>query len=67
MIGGVYNVIGGVLWGAGVTALGYFLGRIAFVRDNIEFICLGVALVSVLPVVFELLRARRSHAADSRA
>ncbi|MFJ1704481.1 DedA family protein [Kitasatospora sp. NPDC088346] len=63
----LYNVLGGVLWGAGVTVLGYFLGRIAFVRDNIEFICLGIVLLSVLPVVFELLRARRSSAAATRA
>ncbi|MEV4615049.1 hypothetical protein AB0K43_20990 [Kitasatospora sp. NPDC049258] len=50
---------------AGVTALGYFLGQIAFVRDNIEFICLGIVLLSVLPVLFELARARRGHAAES--
>ncbi|MER8185715.1 VTT domain-containing protein [Kitasatospora sp. NPDC094015] len=61
----LYNVIGGVLWGAGVTVLGHALGRIAFVRDNIEFICLGIVLVSVLPVLFELVRARRGHAAES--
>ena len=31
-----YNVIGGVLWGAGVTTLGYFLGEIDAVKNNIE-------------------------------
>ncbi|MEU9131762.1 VTT domain-containing protein [Kitasatospora sp. NPDC048540] len=62
----LYNVIGGALWGAGITVLGYFLGRIAFVRDNIEFICLGIVLLSVLPVLFELARARRPRAAESQ-
>lgn len=61
-----WNVAGGVLWGAGVTTLGYLLGGIAFVRDNIEVILILIVLVSVLPVVVEVLRARartRSEAA----
>ena len=56
-----YNVVGGVLWGAGVTALGYFLGQIAFVRSNVEIIILAIVGLSVLPILFELLRARREH------
>jgi membrane-associated protein len=36
-----YNIVGGVLWGAGVVLLGYFLGGIAFVADNVEPIILG--------------------------
>jgi membrane-associated protein len=54
-----FNVIGGTLWGCGVTTLGYFLGRIAFVRDNIEFILIGIVVVSVVPVAVELLPGRR--------
>ncbi len=36
-----YNIVGGVLWGAGVVLLGYFLGQIQFVADNVEPIILG--------------------------
>ena len=54
-----YNVIGGVLWGVGVTILGYFLGQVAFVHDNIEVILLGIVAVSVVPIVVELWRAKR--------
>ena len=61
-----YNVIGGLLWGVGVTVLGYFLGQIDFVAANIEFILLGIVAVSVLPIVVELLRARR-HSGSSDA
>ena len=53
-----YNVIGGVLWGAGVTTLGYFLGQIDFVADNIELILVGIVLLSFVPIASELLRAR---------
>ncbi|MFJ8040587.1 DedA family protein [Kitasatospora sp. NPDC096147] len=56
----LYNVIGGVLWGAGVTVLGYFLGQIPFVRENIEAMLIGIVLLSVLPIVVEVLRARRA-------
>jgi membrane-associated protein len=54
-----YNVIGGALWGTGVTVLGYFLGQVAFVRDHIELILIGIVVVSVLPIAIELLRSRR--------
>ena len=38
----IYTVIGGVLWAAGVTMLGYFLGNVAFIADNIELLLLAV-------------------------
>lgn len=58
----IYNVIGATLWGCGVTTLGYFLGQIPFVKSNIEFILIGIVLVSVVPVGIELLRNRRKAA-----
>ena len=56
-----YNVLGGVLWGAGVTLLGYLLGGVEFVADNVEPIILGIVAISVLPIVVEVLRARREQ------
>ncbi|HCA84274.1 MAG TPA: hypothetical protein DEQ61_01440 [Streptomyces sp.] len=54
-----FNVIGGVLWGAGVTVLGYFLGQIDFVHQHVETILILIVLLSVLPIIIEFLRARR--------
>ncbi|MGC5309906.1 DedA family protein [Micromonospora zamorensis] len=54
-----YNVLGGTLWGCGVTVLGYFLGQVTFVKNNIEFILIGIVVVSVLPIGIEVLRGRR--------
>ncbi|WP_373303978.1 DedA family protein [Streptomyces cinerochromogenes] len=54
----VFNVIGGVLWGAGVTLLGSWLGNIGFVKKNIEAILILIVLVSVIPIAIEFLRAR---------
>lgn len=53
-----YNVIGGTLWGGGVTLLGYWLGQIEFVHKNIEVILVAIVLVSVVPIAIEFLRAR---------
>ncbi|MCS0600997.1 VTT domain-containing protein [Streptomyces sp. LP11] len=53
-----FNVIGGVLWGAGVTLLGSWLGNIGFVHKNIEAILILIVLVSVVPIAIEFLRAR---------
>jgi membrane-associated protein len=54
-----YSVVGGILWGAGVPLLGYRLGGVAFVRDHLELILVGIVALSFVPIVAELLRARR--------
>lgn len=61
-----FNIIGGVLWGAGVTLLGAALGKIDFVHKNIEMILILIVALSVLPIVIEFLRAR-SHSKKAGA
>jgi len=60
-----YNAVGALLWGVGVTVLGYWLGQITFVQENIEFILVGIVALSVVPIVVELLRAK-SAGRDTR-
>jgi membrane-associated protein len=62
-----YSFIGGVVWAAGVTLLGYWLGSFAFVRDHIELILVGVVLLSIIPIVVEFLKARRERSEDEIA
>ncbi|MEU9345129.1 VTT domain-containing protein [Streptomyces sp. NPDC048278] len=62
-----FNVIGGVLWGAGVTLLGSWLGKIGFVKDNIELILILIVFVSVIPIVIEFLRARSKAKKEAAA
>jgi membrane-associated protein len=54
-----YSLIGGVAWAAGVTVLGFWLGQFAFVRENIELMLILIVAISLLPIVVEVLRARR--------
>ncbi len=60
-----YSLIGGVAWAAGVTLLGFWLGQFAFVRANIELILILIVAISVLPIVVELVRARRTGGAPT--
>jgi membrane-associated protein len=55
-----WSAIGAVLWAAGLTLLGYFLGA-AFpgLADNLELAVLLIVGVSVVPMVIEYLRHRR--------
>jgi membrane-associated protein len=57
-----YSGVGAVLWGAGVTLLGHWLGRIEVIRTNLEIIAVLIVAVSLLPVVVEVLRERRARA-----
>ena len=61
----VYNAIGALLWGVGVTLLGYLLGQVQFVHDNIEPILIAIVAISLIPVAVELLRARRRSGSAS--
>ena len=60
-----YSLIGGVAWAAGVTLLGFWLGQFAFVRANIELMLILIVALSVLPIVVELVRARRTGGAPT--
>jgi membrane-associated protein len=55
-----YNLVGGVLWGAGVTLAGYFLGEIDAVRNNVELALIAVVAMSLIPIAIEALRHRRA-------
>ncbi|AIR99710.1 DedA family protein [Streptomyces glaucescens] len=62
----IFNVVGGVLWGAGVTLLGSWLGNIDFVKKNIEAILILIVLISVVPIIIEFWRARSQNKKAAR-
>ena len=56
-----FNVIGGIIWGAGLTLLGYWLGTsFPAIGENIELAILVIIFVSLLPVGIEFIRHRRN-------
>jgi len=56
-----FDIVGGVLWGGGVTVAGYFLGNVPFVHQNLEKIILGILFVSMLPAFIAAWRSYRSR------
>ncbi len=60
-----YNIFGVIGWGTGVTLLGYFLGKIPFVAQHVEYFTIGFVIVSTIPIALEVIRARREHKAES--
>lgn len=56
-----YNIFGGILWVAGTTLLGYFLGRVIPDIEKHLLIIIGVVIVlSFLPVVKEYWKERKA-------
>lgn len=62
-----YSILGGVGWATGVTLLGFWLGGIAFVRNHVELILIGIVALSIIPIVIEAIRARALSRRTARA
>lgn len=54
-----YSTIGGILWVTLMTLAGYFLGNVAFIKEHIDLVAVGIVVLSVIPIAFELLRQNR--------
>ena len=57
-----FDIAGGILWVWGFGLLGYFTGAIPFVKENFGLVTIGVILISVVPLAFEIVRARLQRA-----
>lgn len=58
-----YNAIGGAVWVMLFCYAGYMFGDQPFVQDNLKILIVAIVVISILPAVIEVLRARlRSRA-----
>ena len=55
-----YNIVGGLLWGVGVTTLGYYMGQVDVVRNHVEIAALIIVAVSLIPVAVEFVKHRKA-------
>lgn len=55
----LYNAVGAVAWVAVCLGAGWFFGNIPIVKNNFSLVTIGIVLVSLLPMVFELIAHRR--------
>jgi membrane-associated protein len=56
----MFNVIGSIGWVCSMTLLGYTMGNIEIVRKHFEKFVILIVLISVLPLIIEVLKARRT-------
>ena len=54
-----YNAVGAVAWVALCLGAGWFFGNIPIIKNNFSLVTIGIVLVSVLPMAFELIAHRR--------
>jgi membrane-associated protein len=54
-----WNLIGGIVWVAIFTFLGYFFGNIPFVQEHFEWVIIAIVLISLVPAVIETIKVRR--------
>lgn len=61
-----WNALGGFLWVGIMSAAGYFLGGVPVVANHVDLIAIIIVVVSLLPMVFEILRSRSKGSAPKR-
>jgi len=54
-----YNVIGGILWISIFSFTGFFFGNIAFVKHNFSLVVIAIILISILPMILEIVKSKR--------
>ena len=58
-----FNILGATFWAFGITWLGYFLGTITWIQDNIDAMILVIVFISVAPMLIsgisQLIKSRR--------
>jgi len=54
-----FNITGAITWVFVFVLGGYFFGNLPFVKKNFTMVILAIIVLSVLPSVVELIRARR--------
>jgi membrane-associated protein len=54
-----YNVIGGFIWVTLFTFAGYYFGNLPLIKENFHYTVLAIIIISVLPMVYEYLKAKK--------
>jgi len=58
----LYNLAGGIAWTLLCVGAGYAFGNVPVVKNNFSIVALGIVAVSLLPMIIEIIKARRQSA-----
>ncbi len=53
-----FCIIGAVLWVTSISLVGYLFGNLPWVKENFEKVVLGIIVVSLLPVIIGVFKAK---------
>lgn len=53
-----YSIAGALLWSGLLVFLGYYFGNLPFIKKNFSLAILTVILISILPAIVEIIRAK---------
>ncbi len=56
-----YNVVGAIVWVGSITSLGYILGDNPWVKNNLEYIIIGLVLIVTAPVIIKLYIKKKNN------
>jgi membrane-associated protein len=56
-----FNAVGGMLWVASFTIAGFLFGNLPVVKEYFHLLIVGIIAVSLIPVVWQFIAARRSR------
>lgn len=56
----LYNVVGGVIWVALFTFLGYFFGNMEFIKENFHYAVFAIIGLSIIPMIYEYIQHKRN-------
>jgi len=55
-----YNFVGAAAWVVLCVGAGLLWGQVPFVKNNFSLVTIGIVVVSVLPIVFQILKHHRA-------
>ncbi|MEO7833777.1 MAG: VTT domain-containing protein, partial [Ginsengibacter sp.] len=58
-----FNIIGAVCWIASLTTLGFALGENAWIKEHLEWIIIGLVVVTTAPVAFKMFFSKKNEPA----
>lgn len=55
----LFDILGGAIWIGSLTTAGYLLGEVEWIRKHIDLVCIGIVILSVLPIAFKFLKIKK--------
>lgn len=54
-----FNILGAICWIASFTTLGFMLGENVWIKEQLEWIIIGLILITTVPVIFKMVFSKR--------